>query len=428
MPPLILAAALLEGLSLTLIQGYLPLYVRRAMGEPSYVAVSLVVAVPAIGAMVASNFWGGLSDISGKLKPVILIGLLGYAAALGSIPVVQTGLMIPLIAGTASFFYGTLAPSLKTYVTLRRPERREQSIAFVLMSQSVGWLIGSLGAGRLLEHGIGAGLRTALRATSVLILAHILVCAFALREQGREPMLRRDHGSWLAGIRADLASLYGNPSLLRLCALAFLFVSGNYAVWGFFTVYLVEHMGASIATLRYALAASSVLGIVSFLYVGPLIRRFGGRVILAVGITLYIVMYAGIATTRDPVVAAAFFTLPLFSLVNVSANARAFPRGPAGRWPWRPEWDLRACDNRGARRRWSPGGSLWVRRGTVARPRLSQRRSPAGVAAGAFRHAGAAKWKKSALMRGMAGCYPGSSRLGRCLAWDVELTPAKRRT
>ena len=69
MPPLILAAALLEGLSLTLIQGYLPLYVRRALGEPSYVTVALVVAVPALGAMVASNFWGGLSECRGGSSP-----------------------------------------------------------------------------------------------------------------------------------------------------------------------------------------------------------------------------------------------------------------------------------------------------------------------------------------------------------------------
>jgi predicted MFS family arabinose efflux permease len=329
MPPLILAAALLEGLSLTLIQGYLPLYVRRALGEPSYVVVSLVVAVPAIGAMIASNFWGGLSDISGKLKPVIVVGLLGYVAALALIPAVHAGLAIPLIAGTASFFYGTLAPSLKTYVTLRKPDRREQSIAFVLMSQSIGWLIGSLGAGRLLESGIGAGLRAALWTTAVLMLVHAMACALALEDQRREPMPRRDHGGWLAGIRADLASLYRNPALLRLCTLIFLVVSGNYVVWGFFSVFLVEHMGASIGTLRSVLAASSVLGIASFLYVGPLIRRFGGRVILAVGITLYLVMYAGIATARDPNVAAAFFALPLFSLVSVSANALASELSPA---------------------------------------------------------------------------------------------------
>ena len=72
-----------------------------------------------------------------------------------------------------------------------------------------------------------------------------------------------------------------------------------------------------------ALAASSVLGVASFLYVGPLIRRFGGQLVLAVGVTLYVGMYMGMALTRDPAVFGAFYALPLFSLVNVSANALA---------------------------------------------------------------------------------------------------------
>lgn len=59
MPPLILAAAYLEGLSLTLIQGYLPLYVRGVLHEPSYVTVAFIVAVPALGTVLASNFWAG---------------------------------------------------------------------------------------------------------------------------------------------------------------------------------------------------------------------------------------------------------------------------------------------------------------------------------------------------------------------------------
>lgn len=323
MPPLILIAALLEGLSLTLIQGYLPLYVRRAIGEPSYFTVALVVAAPAAGTVIASNFWGGLSDVSGRLRPVILVGLLGYALALGLIPSVHQGFEIPLVAGAASLLYGTLAPSLKTYVTLRRPDRKEFSIAFVLMAYSAGSLIGSVGAGNLLQHGIGEGMRLALGTACALMTIHTIVCAFALPDQRRDPLPAAEHPNWIAKLRADLASLYENPALLRLCALAFLCVAGNYIVWGFFSLFLVEHLGASIRTLQITLVASAVLGTISFLYVGHLVRRFGGRAILATGVTLYVVMYAGIATARQPIVVAAFFTLPLFSMVNVGANTLA---------------------------------------------------------------------------------------------------------
>ena len=126
MPFLVLAAALLEGLSLTLVQGYLPLYVRRALGETHFLTIGAVVAVPAFGTFIASNFWGGLSDVSGRLKPFILVGLVGYVAALAGYPLFRHGYGVLLWAGMASLLYGTLAPSLKTYVTLAQPTRREQ--------------------------------------------------------------------------------------------------------------------------------------------------------------------------------------------------------------------------------------------------------------------------------------------------------------
>ena len=323
MPPLILLTALLEGVSLTLIQGYLPLYLRSALGEPSYLTVALVVALPALGAMVASNVWGGLSDVSGRLKPFILLGLTGYVIALTGIPVFHTGFSVLLFVGAASLLYGTTAPSLKTYATLVKPDRKEFALASVLMAQSTGWLLGAYGAGGLLEQGIGSGLRLALWSCAAVIALHLIVTSVALKDLRREPAPARAHESWAARIAADLGSLYENPRLLRLCTLAFFFVAANYIVWGFFTVYMVEHLHSSIRTLRYSLVASSVLGIVSFLYVGALIRRFKGRLVLAVGITLYLGMYLGVALAHSPVVVGIIYALPLYSLVNVSANVLA---------------------------------------------------------------------------------------------------------
>lgn len=323
MPPLILMTALLEGLSLTLIQGYLPLYLRRALHEPSYLTVALVVALPALGAMVASNVWGGLSDVSGRLKPFIFLGLTGYVVALLGIPAFHTGFSVLLFVGAASLLYGTTAPSIKTYATLVKPDRKEFALASVLMAQSTGWLLGSYGAGGLLERGIGSGLRLALWSCAGLMTLHLIVSSIALRDVRREPIAPRSHESWATRIATDLRSLYENPRLFRLCTLAFFFVAANYIVWGFFSVFMVEHLHSSIHTLRYSLAASSILGIISFLYVGPVIRRFHGRLVLAIGITLYMGMYLGMALARDPVIVGIIYALPLYSLVNVSSNVLA---------------------------------------------------------------------------------------------------------
>jgi MFS family permease len=324
MPFLVWAAALLEGLSLTLVQGYLPLYVRRALGETHFLAVGAVVAVPALGTILASNFWGGLSDVSGRLKPFILIGLVGYVAALAGYPLFQNGVSILVWAGVASLFYGTLAPSLKTYVTLAQPERREHALAYLLMSQSIGWLLGSIGGSRLLDKGIGSGFKLALWISAALLAAHTIVVAVWLRDSRREPAPARNQSrGWLSGVIQDLASLYENPKLLALCVLIFFLVAGNYITWGFFAVFFVEHLHASVRTLGVALGVSSLLGITLMPAVGPLVRRFGGQRILAAGTSLYIVMYVGIALAQNPLGAAALFALPLYGMVNVSANTLA---------------------------------------------------------------------------------------------------------
>lgn len=323
MPPLLLATAFLEGFALTLIQGFLPLYVRQALGEPSFVTLGFVLAIPAFGTAIASNFWGGLSDVTGRLKPMVLVGAVGYVLALAGIPALRQGLGVIAFVGVASLLYGTLAPTLKAYATLIRPDRREHAIAHVLLAYSTGWLAGSFGGGGLVEGGLASGLRIAMWTCGGLTLVNAALAARFLPDVRRDPAPARSRRGVIAGILADLKALYENPQLFRLCVLSFFFVSGNYLMWGFFTVFLVERLGASLHTVRYALAASSVLGISALPFVGPVVRRFGGQRTLAVGVTLYLFMYSGLALARDPFVAAVLFAAPLYGLVNVSANALA---------------------------------------------------------------------------------------------------------
>jgi predicted MFS family arabinose efflux permease len=322
MPPLLLATAFLEGFALTLIQGFLPLYVREALGEQSFITVGLVLAIPAFGTAIASNFWGGMSDVTGRLKPMLLVGAAGYLLALGGIPTLRQGLGVIAYVGVASLLYGTLAPTLKAYATLVRPDRREHAIAHVLLAYSTGWLAGSFGGGGLVEGGLATGLRFAMWTCGGLTLVNALLVARFLPDIRRDPVARERRGV-IAGILADLRALYENPKLLRLCILAFFFVSGNYLMWGFFTVFLVERLGASLHTVRYGLAASSVLGISALPFVAPAVRRFGAHRTLAVGVTLYLFMYSGLALVRDPFFAAVLYATPLYGLVNVSANALA---------------------------------------------------------------------------------------------------------
>lgn len=323
MPVLILVSAFLEGVSLTLIQGYLPLYVRSSLRETSFLTVGLVIVVPALGTMLASNFWGGLSDVSGKLKPWILVALAGYVAALVGIPILANGASVLLYVGAAALFYGCLAPLLKAYATLAMPDRTQYALSYVLMAQSTGWLVGGLEGGRLMEGGIGPGLHAALWLAAGLVALHFVATALWLRDRPRPPAVPRARIGWFAGVAEDLVALYENPRLFRLCVLAFFLYTGNFVMWGFFTVYFVEHIGAGVRMLRFTLGLSALSGIVMYLFVGPLVKRFGARTILATGTTLYAAMYLSMATLQSPLATSIIFIVPLFGLTNVAANTLA---------------------------------------------------------------------------------------------------------
>jgi len=325
MPFFLLSAAFLEGFAVTLVQGYLPLYLRQSLGEDSFVMLSLVLAIPALGTAIASNFWGGLSDVTGRMKPMILIGAMGYALALLGIPLFRQGPAVVAWIGIASLLYGTLAPTAKAYATLVLPDRREQAIAYVLLAYSTGWLAGSFGGGGLVERGLGPGLKAALWTCAGLTVVNALLAARFLEDRRRPPApapARAPRG-WAAGVAADLAALYANPRLFRLCVIALFCVAGNYLMWGFFTVFLVERLHATLHIVRYSLAISSVLGVTALPFVPMLVRRLTSARTLAIGITLYLVMYSAMGWTRDPIVAAILYAAPLYGLVHVSTNTLA---------------------------------------------------------------------------------------------------------
>jgi predicted MFS family arabinose efflux permease len=243
--------------------------------------------------------------------------------ALVGIPYFAQGTLVLLYVGGAALLYGSLSPLLKAYATLSMPDRPQHALSYVLMAQAVGWLAGGLEGGRLMEEGIGPGLHLALRITAALMAVHVVVTALRLRDLPRPPAVSRPRAGWVARLAEDLAALYENPRLLRLCILAFFLFAGNFAMWGFFTVYFVEHLGASVRLLRYTLGLAAVAGVIMYLFIGPLVKRFGARAILATGVSLYGAMYLSMAVSQSSIATALIFIAPLYGLTTVAANTLA---------------------------------------------------------------------------------------------------------
>ena len=207
MPPLILAAAYLEGLSLTLIQGYLPLYVRGVLHEPSYVTVAFIVAVPALGTDAREQFLGRPlgrvgppqaddPDRAGRLRGRARRDS-GVRRGASDHGLRGRGVVLVRNAGAvAQDLRHAAPPGSKGALDCLRADVPEHRLA-------LGKLWAPAGSSR---EGSRRAFAWRYGSPRGLLAAHAIACAAFLRDERRPPLETRNHGPWLsrAGVRPAL--------------------------------------------------------------------------------------------------------------------------------------------------------------------------------------------------------------------------------
>ena len=318
----VLAASVSRTFADMVVFGYVPLQLFAA-GQSDVLHLSLVTAVPATVRFVSSNLWGALADVTGRIKPALVVGVAAYAGACLALLRASTGLQAALVVSVAAALYGGLAPAAKALLSLRpgplgTPRR---ALAWWLQLESWGWALGS--AAVALRERLGLPSEALLVAAAAVLGADLVWLALAVREptpSGPSGRLGQSLSRRAARLAGEWRQLYGRGEmalLLAVFALATLAGEAAFTVFGF---YLVGTLGGSESLYGATVALATGLGLVAYAWLGGRGQRYSAGDLIAAGALLYVAMFATMAGAPSALVAAGAFALPLYPLVRAGVT------------------------------------------------------------------------------------------------------------
>jgi len=349
-------AAVAEGICLTIIMIFIPLYVRRTFEGTKLLTIASVVAIPTFTKFIASNFWGALADYTKKLKPFLVIGLAGYAACLLALSASDSAASVVLMAAAASLLYAAVSPISQSYVTLLRETEKGRAVGDLMVFQSLGWFVGGIACAYLFEPEFEIPVRSVLLGSAALAAVVLGLVSVTLRplylrssmgEEGdgvrretrevgqkhggllqerRTEARERDgigeaRGAWVFRLLSDLRVLYRSKALATTFILVGISTAGVWVYFGNFSVYMTEYIKGSTSAVGWVMALSALPGMLAFRPSGKFVDTFGPVRVLLVAVLAYVIIYGLISLTVDPILISVLLCVPVYPPFNVSSVA-----------------------------------------------------------------------------------------------------------
>jgi DHA1 family multidrug resistance protein-like MFS transporter len=289
----------------------IPYYVE-SMGAGG-TELGLLVASYAVMRLIFGPFWGNLSDRIGR-KPVMMVGMLGYAITMFWFGLATELWMLFLARSLSGILSSATSPTTMAYISDSTSEEDR--------GRGMGILGAAVGLGTVLGPGIGGWLagdtltRTSLSlpfyiAGSGALLALLLIWLLlpeslpSLDRQTTKP------GSSGIDIRQIWKALYSPIGVMLFMALLVAFAVTTF--FGIFGLYALDKFGYGPSMVGIVLM---VVGLVSAmaqgLLTGPLTKKWGEPAVIQVSLLAAAIGFAGLAlaaSTPAVLIATAIFAL-----------------------------------------------------------------------------------------------------------------------
>ena len=263
---------------------FLPFYARD-LGATGF-QMGLVTALFSLGQVVAAPLWGRLSDHIGR-KPVLLIGLLGYAVSFFltiTASTINALLLLRLLGGLIS---ASAFPTAQAYlVDLTSAEDRGHAIGQMGAAANLGFLFGPVLGGVLARWGP----EMAFSASGLTIAATAVLGMFTLPASVHAHSDKQQRRIDKAALRS---AVVGRESTLLWTTLLFsLGTSSMYSILGY---YMIERYGAQTTDTAMVY---SIMGGVSVLIqaavVGRAIDQLGEDIVAIASLVLGTLGFIGL--------------------------------------------------------------------------------------------------------------------------------------
>jgi DHA1 family multidrug resistance protein-like MFS transporter len=286
----------------------MPFYVESMGASAS--ELGLLVAISPFIQLVASPFWGGVSDRRGR-KPVLAVGLLGYGLSMLFFGLSTELWMLFVARGVGALLSAATMPTTMAYIGDSTSEQdRGGGMGALGAATGLGMVLGPALGGLLGSESLSTPFFLTAAVCLLTLLLVLLLLPESLPAEARRATTARLRPT--AQIRGLWQALFGPLGVLLF--MAFLVSFGLTNFQGIFGYYALKKFGYGTEEVGWIL---TVVGIVAALtqglLTGPLTKRWGEATVikatlLASAITFALLLTANSLTTV--LLTTALFTLP----------------------------------------------------------------------------------------------------------------------
>ncbi len=294
----------------------LPFYITHFGASGS--ALGVLMAIYSIMQFIFAPFWGRLSDRVGR-KPVLLVGVTGYALAFGMMAFAQNLGTLILARALAGVLSSATLPTAMAYIAdITEAKDRSRGVGLMGAAMGLGMIFGPMLGGLLsgVHPTLPPALQAMLQTTSdpetgklinlslpflfsgVLALLALPVIQLLLPES-RSAAQRSVGTSQPGGSRAGqlLGALRSSTGFLFLMAFLLAFALAN--IEGVLGLYGKDQFHMGPADIGLLMGAMGVLGVLQQgVMIGPLTRRFGEAGVLKGGLLISMLGFIALAVLR----------------------------------------------------------------------------------------------------------------------------------
>ena len=249
--------------------------------------LGLLVASYALMRLVCGPAWGAVSDRWGR-KPVLMIGVLGYAVTMFFFGLATELWMLFAARVLSGILSSATGPTTLAYIADSTSEEQRSS--------GMGLLGAAVGVGTILGPALGGLLSGRSLAVPFFIAAGLsllaVVLIFLILPESLKAEQRTDTASSLAVLRPGVIWAAVKSPVGVLFGLAMLITAGVTAFYGIFGLYALDRYGygpEQVGLLMMVMGFVSAVG--QGALSGPLARRFGDVVVLRAALLLSVPAY-----------------------------------------------------------------------------------------------------------------------------------------
>ena len=313
--PILLLIVFIDLLGFGLIVPLFPFYGERLGASP--MLITWAIAVYSLAQLIATPFWGRLSDAYGR-RPILMISMLGAVGGYVLLAMAETLWMLFLARALGGLMAGNLSAAFAYATDVSDSKTRARSLGLIGAAFALGFTVGPA-LGGLLAGNDPDSARVLLPAVFAAVLSLVAFLGAwwflpeSLPKAERKPFVAGQLGISLPfhGMvtRADLGSLVGAGLLLS---------AATAMMQAIFPLWASHEHGYGPQTVGFAFFVLGILAVICQAgLIGPLDRRFGAR---------RIALFGAFATSAGMVVLAfaTTNTLVLIALLLIGAGFGLF--------------------------------------------------------------------------------------------------------